>query len=99
MRLLESNGDAATILDLTILLLFQQVKNLIAFGSSLHDPDLLKLLTSERKISNEVAQALTTLAEALAVVDGGEEGIDTALMETVRSCGLCRDITKHQVAG
>lgn len=83
--------DAATVLDLTILLLFQQVKNVVAFGSSLY-PEILQLLTKERKINDDVADVLTKLSEAV------ESAVDSALVETVRECGLSRDIAKHQLS-
>lgn len=92
LRLLEEapDDDATTVLDLTILLLFQQVKNLVAFGTSLY-PDILTLLTAERKIAEEVAQALTSLAES------AESAVDTALIKTIRECGLSKDISKHKI--
>lgn len=97
LQLLESSGGATRVLGLTIVLLFQQVKNVVAFGSTLHDSTLLKLLTAERKISEEVAAALTALTEAVKQdQDGGS--IDSSLVETVRACGLSKDIAKHQLA-
>lgn len=88
----EAPSDAAAnVLDLTILLLFQQVKNVTAFGSALY-PDILKLLTLERKISVEVAEALTKLSEAV------ESASDAALIDAVRQCGLSKDISKHQIS-
>ena len=97
LRLLESNDDAKRVLDLTIVLLFQQVKNVVAFGSTLHDSNLLKLLASERKISEEVAAALFALTEAVKEDQDGAN-IDASLVETVRACGLSKDIAKHQLA-
>jgi hypothetical protein len=97
LRMLEESrsGDAIYVLDLTMILLFQQVKNLVvsfaAFRNVRHD--LLRLLTSERKIGDNVAEALKRLAEPL------EAGlaVDTALVDTVKACGMSRDVSKHHV--
>ena len=86
-----SADDAIAVLDLTILLLFQQVKNVVAFGSSLY-PDILKLLIQERKIDEEVGGLLEKLSEC------AESAADAALVEKVRECGLSRDIAKHSVS-
>jgi len=94
MKLLEAATDASPILDLTIILLFQQIKSVIAFGSFLHHPDMLSILASERKIHENVANLLVTLAKAIDETDGTA---DATLLEAVRSCGLCRDIAKHQL--
>lgn len=85
-----TTDDATGVLDLTILLLFQQVKNVLAFGSSLC-PDILKLLVAERKIDDEVGEALTKLSEST------EGAVEAKLVDTVRKCGLSRDISKHKM--
>jgi predicted metal-dependent hydrolase len=92
LRMLEETPaeEAGKVLDLTILLLFQQVKNIVAFGSSLY-PDILKLLMAERKICDDIANALTKLSECV------ESAVDTALVNTVKECGLSRDISKHKI--
>jgi hypothetical protein len=89
------SSDAIYVLDLTMILLFQQVKNLVvsfAAASNVRH-DLLRLLTSERKISDNIAEALKRLAESL---EAGVK-VDTALVDTAKACGMCRDISKHHV--
>lgn len=95
LRILEETpvDDACVVLDLTIALLFQQVKNVVAFGTTLLHLDLLQLLTLERKISQEVAEVLMNLATSIQ----GEVAIDNALVATVKACGMSRDISKHQI--
>lgn len=102
LRLLESEHDPAAVIDWTIMLLFQQVKNVVAWwGSADHlRVKLLKRLTQERKISQEVADLLTKLATAVEQSDEGNnknDEIDKDMVEAVRACGLCRDISKHQI--
>ena len=97
LRQLELSKDAEEVLDIVVALLFQQVKNVAAFGSSLNNPNLLKILSGERKISEEVATSLTELASAVRKGHSGN-GLDVALIETVRRCGLAKDISKHQTS-
>jgi len=91
-HLLEGASDAETVLELTIMLLYQLVKNVVVCGSLLCRP-ILQLLVKERKISEDVAMALCGLSESL---ERGED-IDQGQIERVRACGLSRDITKHQI--
>lgn len=82
IKLLEEapSTDASTILDLTVLLLFQQVKNVTAFGLSSNQRSLLlKLLTMERKVTEEVAQVLTNLLTKMETNDDNVGDVDTGL--------------------
>lgn len=100
IKLLEEapSTDASTILDLTVLLLFQQVKNVTAFGLSSNQRSLLlKLLTMERKVTEEVAQVLTNLLTKMETNDDNVGDVDTGLVESARACGLSRAISKHKV--
>lgn len=63
--LLEATRDPKEILDLTIMILFQQVKQLVVLGSLLRGPILAMLLEERKKISEPVATALRSLAEDL----------------------------------
>ncbi|CAB9514994.1 expressed unknown protein [Seminavis robusta] len=93
MRLLEETDDASGVLDLTMMLLFQQVKSVVSLGVSRHRSDLLALLISERKINDQVAELLQKLLTAL----DGSTTADSALIGAVKGCGLCRDISKHEI--
>jgi hypothetical protein len=92
MQLLEASDNAGDVLDFTIMLLFQQVKNMVVSGKHLRN-EILKLLVSERKISEDVAEVLMKLK--VAVAEG--QDVDSALLETVKTCGLSRDISKHTI--
>jgi hypothetical protein len=96
LELLEASTDAGDVLDYTIMLLFQQVKNLVVSGSHLRT-DILKLLVSERKISDSVATALTELAKAVPPGEADITGVDPNVVETVKACGHSRDISKHTI--
>lgn len=90
--MLETANDAGDVLDFTIMLLFQQVKNIVVTGKYLRT-DILTLLLLERKIGEDVASTLTELAKT---IEEGSE-VKAVLIESVRKCGLSRDIAKHTV--
>lgn len=92
LQLLEESADAGNVLDFTIMLLFQQVKNVVVLGRHLRT-DILKYLVTERKIGEDVASALTELAKAISE-EAGE--VSSTLVDTVKACGLCRDISRHK---
>lgn len=81
----QSEQDPALLLDWTIMLLYQQVKNLVVSGSLLRGP-ILRLLTKERKITREVAGDLMALGER---IEKGEV-VESDLLERVRNCVLKR---------
>jgi E3 UFM1-protein ligase 1 len=84
--------DAATVLDLTIMLLYQQVKQFVVCGSLLRG-SILKALIQERKIPSIVGEALEKLDEKIL-----NNEIDEDLVILVRECAVCRDISKHDVS-
>lgn len=83
MERIQSESDPAILLEWTIMLLYQQVKNLVLSGSLLRGP-ILRLLLQERKITDDVAGELTALAER---IERGE-AVESDLLERVRTCGL-----------
>lgn len=85
-------ANAQTILELTIILLFQQVRNVAVTGTFLRGP-ILKMLCRERKISEQVERLLLTMNNK---IENGDS-IDSGLIRAVRECGLSRDIGKHEV--
>jgi hypothetical protein len=95
-QLLQTETDPQTVLELTIMILFQQVKQIVVAAGSLLRGTILMMLMDERKISEPVASALKTLNEA---IDQGENAINDDIVAVVKECGLCRDITKHLVQG
>jgi hypothetical protein len=94
IQILESINDAAGVLDVTIMLLFQQVKQVVVSGSLLRGP-ILQMLLQERKITPPVATVLRTLANSLQTGDP----VNDSLVAAVKECGLCRDVAKLQLEG
>jgi hypothetical protein len=90
--LLQAATEATAILELTIMILFQQVRNMVVSGDLLRGA-IFKMLRDERKISDEVAAVLEGLNSAIA----GGASIKEDLVNAVKECGLCRDIAKHEV--
>jgi hypothetical protein len=82
--------DAVAILEYTVMILFQQVRNLVVSGSLLRGP-ILKALEGERKVPAPVAAVLQRLNEAIE----SSGNADNELLHLVTDCGLCRDIAKH----
>jgi hypothetical protein len=64
MSCLEAASDASDALDLTIMLLYQLVKNFVVAGNLLRGP-VLHLLVKERKVSEETAKELLSFAAEL----------------------------------
>jgi hypothetical protein len=94
---LQTETDPQTVLELTIMILFQQVKQIVVTGSLLRGP-ILRMLMDERKISEPVASALKTLNDAIVADQAGDDDnaiIHDDIVAVVKECGLCRDITKH----
>lgn len=90
--MLQKTTDPGMVADLTIMLLFQQVKQVVVAGSLLRGP-ILSLLTEERKISEQVATALRSLVLSVE----GNQSVDDLLLAAVKDCGLARDISKHEM--
>ena len=88
-ELLQRSQDPIDVLEYTIMLTYQSIKNQAVFGSLLTGP-ILQQLTKERKIPVPVGEALCSLAKSL-------DSCTTDLVEKVRCCGLAKDIAKHVV--
>jgi hypothetical protein len=89
---LEATSDPADVLELSIMLLFQQLRGLIVAGPHLKGP-ILQLLCQEKKLPEPVAALLRELAEQCQQ----DVTVDEALVAKMKTCGLSRDITKHDV--
>jgi hypothetical protein len=87
--------DPLDVLDYTIMILFQQVRQLVVSGSLLRGP-ILTALAQERKIAAPVARALKLLNDA--VESNGNPATDEKLLDLIKECGACRDISKHDTA-
>jgi hypothetical protein len=81
---LKDSIDPEVVLELTTMLLYQSIKNLFVFGESVQK-SLLNMLVTERKVSDEVATGLKTLATCISVGN-----VDTENMNQVREFGLSR---------
>ena len=96
-ELLQAAADPRDVLEYAIMLIYQNIKNQAVSGALLTGPILQKMV-QERKVSEEVGQALTTLAESLNGEGVSVHRIDINLVEQVRKCGLAKDIAKHTLA-
>jgi len=90
---LEKSKSPTHVLELTIMLLYQSIKSQCVAGSLLTGP-VLSLLLKERKITEPVGEVLQQLASKLEE----NEPPGALLVESVRRCGLCKDIAKHAVS-
>lgn len=93
-KALEASNEPQAVLELCIMLLFQQVKSVVVSGKHLMGP-ILDLLAKERKIPEEVSTILLRMAD---VIRSGAE-VDKGLVRAVKACGLSRDISKHTIEG
>ncbi|KAL7566847.1 hypothetical protein ACA910_021344 [Epithemia clementina (nom. ined.)] len=93
-RLEQASSEPSQVLEFTIMILYQQVKNLCVAGILLTGP-ILSLLIQERKMPKAVAECLTNLAGQLKA--DGNQTPDPVLVEHVRECGLSKDISKHVI--
>ena len=89
-RLLEESTDAIDVLELSIMLLFQQVRGIAVSGKQLNGP-VLNILQNEKKVPEIVTEKLRALTTCLEK----NEPISENLIHDVKSCGLSRDISKH----
>jgi hypothetical protein len=76
------------------MILFQQVKQVLVAGSLLRGP-ILKMLIQERKIPEPVSAALKALSEEI----DQDKSTNEDLVTVVKECGLCREISKHEISG
>jgi E3 UFM1-protein ligase 1 len=81
--------ETATVFELTIMLLYQSIKNMVVFGSQLKGP-ILQMLLKERKLTNDIRDILSTYDQKLR--DG--EAIDTDLIHNLKLIALGKDGTK-----
>jgi hypothetical protein len=93
--LLSAATDPEQILEYTIMILFQQVRQVVVNGSLLRGP-ILTALTQEKKIPDPVSMALQKLNDAIDTKKA--DSIDEELLELVKGCGMSRDITKHDLS-
>jgi hypothetical protein len=89
---LGSTSDGESVLELTIMLLFQQIRGLTASGPHLTG-SILKLLCHEKKIPEAISALLVKLAKQCVA----DALVDDDLVAKVKACGLSRDVTKHTV--
>lgn len=85
----QKQSNAGALLDYTIIILFQQVKQVVVCGNLLKGP-ILDMLTEERKVPDEVSRLLRRVQKDLAE----ENEIEDATLRDVVTCGLCKDISK-----
>lgn len=91
---LEKASDPTEVLELTVMLLFQQLRGLVVAGPYLTGP-FLQLLCRDKKLPESVAISLQLLAKQIRL---HEEQLDEENLEKVKACGLSRDIVKHCVS-
>ena len=92
---LQAATEATDVLEYSIMLIYQGVKNQMVSGSLLAGPILQKMV-EERKVSVMVGECLSSLSKALH--ENGGRCDDETLIERVRACGLSKDIAKHVVS-
>jgi E3 UFM1-protein ligase 1 len=95
LALLSAATDPTIILEYTIMILFQHVRQLVVSGSLLRGP-ILSALSGERKIPEPVASALQELNAA--IESGGTAASDETLLTLIKECGMCKDISKHDTS-
>jgi hypothetical protein len=90
---LEASTDATSVLELTVMLLFQQLQGVVVSGSHLGGP-VLNLLLKEKKLTAPVAELLCKLREATLSNDVAS---DETVIAKVKVFGLSRDIHKVEL--
>jgi len=89
---LEKTEEPKAVLDLTIMLLYQQVKSVVAVGNLLAGP-VLDALGKEKKMPEAVTELLRAVASD---IEENNEILESTVL-SVKTCGLSRDISKHQI--
>jgi len=92
IALLDKTEEATDVLEYTIMILFQQIKNILVCGSMLRGP-ILGILLKERKIPPSVALAMRLLNEM--ILQDNDQTVDQKLVLLVKECGIVRDISKY----
>lgn len=92
ITMLQETTDPPKVLDLTIMLLLQQVKHLVVYGKHLRGA-ILNALVEERKVSASVKSVLQGLNDRI------EKGLSISEehVNAAKGCGLCKDIGKHDI--
>jgi E3 UFM1-protein ligase 1 len=83
--------EPVALYELTIMLLYQAVKNMIVFGSHLKGP-ILQMLLKERKVTDDVREDLLKYGQKLC--DG--EAIDNDMIDNMKRIALGKDGTKKK---
>jgi superfamily II DNA/RNA helicase len=95
---LQKAKEPRDVLEYTIMLMYQTVKQQVVAGSLLTGP-ILQALVKERKVPVDVGNALLRLSQSINSCNDGpssnEETIE--LMEQVRACGLSKD-AKYKIS-
>jgi len=82
--------EGKDVVNLSILLIFQQVKHLAIYNSD-YTNDILDMLSTEKRISHDIFLKLKELQDSLQQTKEVPDG----LIEKVRTFGLSKDISKH----
>ena len=91
---LEAATDSRAVLELSTMLLFQQVRAIAVAGERLRG-SVLDLLCQERKIPEAVAEKMKELASA--ILEEEKYIIDESLVAIVKDIGGCRDVSKYVI--
>ena len=95
---LECATNGRDVLDLSVVLLFQQVRGIAVGGNGLMGP-VMDLLLGEKKFPSSMVEPLSELRDCLSgstpekVRD--DLDIDENVISAVRACGMCRDTSKY----
>jgi hypothetical protein len=85
---LEESNNPRHILEWTVMILCQQLRNWVVSGPHLSGP-ILRILCQEKKLPTPVIELLHELSHKI-----DKETCDMELVARVKSFGLCRDISK-----
>ena len=87
---LQEATDAKDILELALILLMQQTHGIAVFGNEINGV-ILEQLLNQNEIPSEVSNIFTEVSTLLQ----NNESISEDLLDKLRSCGLCKDITSY----
>jgi hypothetical protein len=85
---LEETNNPRHILEWTVMILCQQLRNWVVSGPHLSGP-ILRIMCQEKKLPTPVIELLHELSQQI-----DKETCDMELVARVKSFGLCRDISK-----
>ena len=89
MQQLQEANDGTQILEITILLLFQQTRNVVICGKHITRVCLNQLLQEKKKIPSEVRENLIRLQSLLQ----SSALVPSDLLETIKAYGCSKDIS------